>query len=181
MKTRILLTTALAVVALGAVGISQHVNAATETADVDARIVVPVTITKTSDLDFGDIAAGTGITEVTIAPVTGARTKDAGDAVLLASDAGNDATFDVDGEDGLTIAVDVPGNLDVVLDNGGGGTMAVEDFTWNFNAVTTTGDGTVALPAGAAAELSLGATLIVGANQAAGTYTDTLTINVNYQ
>lgn len=181
MKTRILLTTALAVVALGAVGMSQHVNAATGTGDVDARIVQPITITAVDDLKFGDIAAGTGADTVTIAPITGNRTKGAGDAVLINGGGEQDGTFDLDGEDGLTVTIDVPADGDVVVTSGGD-TMAVNTFTWSYDGGgVTTGDGTTVLAVGGPDVLSIGATLSVGAAQPAGTYTDTFDVIVNYQ
>lgn len=181
MKTRILFATGTALVALGAMGMSQQASAITTNSDIQAIIVEPVSLVSVDDLDFGSIAAGTlGSDTVTIAPNTGARTKGAGDAVLIGA-VGVDALLNLDGADGATVTIDVPANGTVTVDFGPE-SMAVDDFTWSYNGGgATTGDGTAVLAVGGPHGLSIGATLTVGAGQAAGTYTGNFDVVVNYQ
>lgn len=61
----------------------------------------------------------------------------------------------------------------IVLNNGAGGTMAVNDFN-----LETPGGGLVYTTTAFFLDLGIGATLNVGAGQAAGTYTGSFTVNV---
>lgn len=183
MKTKILLATGAALVALGTFGASHQAEAITTNGTVDAVIVQALTLTAVDDLDFGNIAAGTGVSEVTIAPASGARTLDAGDAVLIGGGTPQDGTFNLDGEDGLLVTIDLPANGDITVASGPN-TMAVDDFTYDYDAGADAGvgDGTnVPLSVGGPHTLSIGATLFVGAAQAAGTYTSTFPVTVTYE
>ncbi|QQG36911.1 MAG: DUF4402 domain-containing protein [Micavibrio aeruginosavorus] len=183
MTKRILLTTGLAVLALGALGISHQARAVSDTGDIEATIVQPITFTAVDTLDFGNIAAPTaGTNTVVIAPNTGARTlAGGGDGLLIAGGGEQDGTFNLDGEDTLTVDIDVPADGTVTVTSGAN-TMNVDVFTWAYDGGgATTGDGSVALAVGGPDVLSVGATLSVGTAQAAGTYTGTYTVDVTYQ
>ncbi len=93
-------------------------NAATADGTARATILQQVTVTNTSDLQFGTVAIGTGGGAVTVA-TGGGRTCA---ATLVCSGATTSAGFSVSGATGMNVAISVPGS--VTLTETGGGTMA---------------------------------------------------------
>ena len=158
---------------------------AQDTAAVDTRvgIIEPLTITKLSDLDFGDIVPSTGGTVVlnpTISPtctVTGA---------VIQSGECQPASFGGFGGAGQRVRVRRPINRTITL-TGPGADMTVTDITINGNPDMTpvrsnpnwerfligSADGTFVF--------RVGGTLNVNPNQAPGVYTGTFDIRLDYQ
>jgi len=141
------------------------------TAPATATIVSPIAITKTVDLQFGNVAASASAGTVTMDPA-GART--AGGGVTLPATTGTvtAASFTVTGTAGYTYAITLPGAATTLAN--GANTMTVDNFTSTPNATGTLTAGT--------STLTVGARLNVGANQASGLYTSTapFTVTVNY-
>jgi hypothetical protein len=174
MKKAIVFFSALFLMTLAA----QNVNAQpftgqkTATSATEATIITPIAITKTIDLNFGNVVSGTGTGTVTVVPA-GTRSS-AGDVTLPAATPGTitAATFNVTGLANATYSITLPTTLNVVS---GANSMVVNGFTSN---PTPTGT----LSASGAETVTVGATLNVGANQAAGTYTNAsdLEITVAY-
>ncbi len=152
------------VLALGLV--SGAANAATADGTARATILQQVTVTNTSDLQFGTVAIGTGGGAVTVA-TGGGRTCA---TTLVCSGATTAAGFSVAGATGMNVGVTVPGS--VTLTETGGATMSA---TLNSSAASLTLAGT------AADAFSVGGTLNVGGSQAAGAYAGTFTVTVNCQ
>ncbi|MCM3875970.1 MAG: DUF4402 domain-containing protein [Thermoanaerobaculia bacterium] len=128
-----------------------------------------ISLTKITDLAFGDLTAGASAGTVRIAP-NGNRTRTGG-VTLLASTFDN-ASFTVatpSGNRGYTIIL--PGSA--TLTSGGGFTMTVDTFRSNPSGSGTTNAAT------RTQTLNVGATLQVGANQKPGTYMGTFTVTVN--
>jgi hypothetical protein len=157
---------------------TQRVNAegpasASETANATATIITPISITNVADLNFGNIVAGTGAGTVTVA-TTGTRTS-TGDVILPSATLGtvNAAEFTVTGLADATYAITLP-TTSIDISETGGTTMTVDNFTSNPSVtdggVLTNGTQT----------LSVGATLNVGAGQAAGDYTGKFSVTVAY-
>jgi Mat/Ecp fimbriae major subunit len=140
-------------------------NAATATATARAKILRQVTLTNTSDLQFGTIVTGTTASTVLISS-SGARTCGTG---LLCSGASTAAGFNVTGTSGQVVAVSVPAT--VTLTSTAGNTMS---------ASLAASAATVTLAANAGS-FSVGGTLSVGANQADGDYEGTFTATADYQ
>jgi hypothetical protein len=164
----------LLVIVMLAFGISSFAQIS-RTANATAVILAPLTVTKTVDLDFGSIASSTG-GNVIVATDNNRTASGAG--VSLIGGTPTAAAFDITGEPSRTITVVTP-TLPVVLTGSVSGTM-------NISAVSSNPDvsgGTTILPVSGAVTLNLGATLVVGAAQPAGTYTNTtdFTVTVNYQ
>jgi hypothetical protein len=143
-------------------------NTATASANAAARIVSPIAIAKTTDLNFGDVVAGGAAGTVVVTPA-GARGAGGG-ATLGSGAAVTAAAFNVTGQANATYAITLPGSATVTS---GVNTMTVNTFTSN---PTPTGT----LSAGGSQALAVGATLQVGANQATGTYTGTFDVTVAY-
>lgn len=125
-------------------------------------------ISNTQALAFGTFAAGSGGGSVTVS-AGGVRTPSGG-VVLVSSGAGAAATFTVSG-DPVTYAINLPGDGTVTLTSGAN-SMAVGTFT-----SSPSGTGTLA---SGSQTLSVGATLSVGSNQAAGVYTGSFDVTVDY-
>jgi hypothetical protein len=140
------------------------------TANASATVIAPLTISATSELNFGSLAATAGGT-VTVS-TAGARTTTAG--VTLAGGTVSAASYLISAYNGANITISLP-SANITLANGGN-TMVVGNFTSTIPA------GNYTLTA-VTATLSIGADLTVAAAQPAGVYTNNadLTVTVNYQ
>lgn len=158
----------------GLAGISAlalHANpaqSAQATANANATIIAAITITKTLDLEFGSIVAGSVSSVVRVA-TNDSRSVVSGDATLAGA-ANQAASFDVTGEPSLTYAITLPASTTI---SGPGTDMTVDTFT-DSNSGTGTLDGT------GNDTFTVGADLTVGASQTAGSYTGTFDVTVNY-
>lgn len=144
----------------------------TATATASATIVTPISIDKTIDMNFGDIAIQS-ITDgtVTLAPA-GTRTKTGG--VTLPASATTSvaaASFDVAGENSYTYDITLPSSC-VITDPISLETMTVSDFTCSI--VVTEG----ALSESGTETFTVGATLAVTGGQANGVYTNNVAFDV---
>jgi len=142
------------------------------TATASATIVGPIGITNTANMNFGNVAvsnvAGTVVmTPAAVRSTTGGCTLPAITGTVAA------AAFNVTGAASYTYAITLPAAATTITS--GGNTMTVD--TW-----TSTPSGTGTLSAGGSQTLTVGATLNVGASQAAGTYVSgtPFTVTVNY-
>lgn len=133
---------------------------ATATATASATIVTPIAITKTADMNFGNVAVQTSTGGTVILAPAGTRTRTAGVTLPTVAGTVTAASFSVTGSGTYTYVITLPSS-DVTITSGLN-TMAVNTFT-------STPSGTGALTAGAQT-LTVGATLNVGAAQATGTY-----------
>jgi hypothetical protein len=142
------------------------------TATATATIVGPIGITNTANMNFGNVAvsnvAGTVVmTPAAVRSVTGGCTLPAITGTVAAG------AFNVTGAASYTYAITLPAAATTITS--GGNTMTVN--TWTSNP-----SGTGTLSAGGSQALTVGATLNVGASQAAGTYVSgtPFTVTVNY-
>ncbi len=146
---------------------AQSAFAASDTATSSVVIAAPITITKTIDLDFGTILAGTaGGTAVVSA--AGASTF-TGDVTAFGGTSGTAASFDITGDGTSTFSISHPSTTMT----GTGPAMAL--------AFANSSGATGALVAGAAT-VTVGGTLTVAAEatQTVGAYTGTMTVTVDY-
>jgi len=142
------------------------------TANASATIVTPITIDKTTDLNFGTIFKTPEGGTVT---VTAAGTRSASGVNVLAQSPSqfsdfSAATFTVNGDPSATYTVTLPADGSVTISNGAE-TMAVSSFISN-----ATGN----LNASGQEVFGVGATLTVAANQASGVYTGTFDVTAAY-
>ena len=153
---------------------SESFAQATATASATATIVTPIDISKTADMNFGNVAVhATQAGEVVLAP---GGTRTASNGVTLPATAGTvtAASFTVSGQANYTYAIMLPTGA-TVLDDGNSNTMNVD--TWTSSPATT---GT--LSSTGSQTLNVGAKLWVSGGQAAGVYTSTsnFSVTVNY-
>lgn len=155
--------------ALGAVVMTGSVMAASGTADVSATVVTPLTVTKVTDLQFGKFSTATGGGTVVINAADGARTQTG--AVTLQGGTTGRATFTLSGQSGLAYTATLD-NATITL-SGSGGTPPTMSAALTMNNQTGTFGGS-------SITLGVGGTLTVAGDQAAGTYTGSLAVTVNY-
>ena len=158
---------ALAIVMI-AFSVSTFAQGVSATANASATIITPLTITKTADMNFGNIAVGIIGGTVVLTPA-GARSA-TGDVSFQSIPAGAAAAFNVTGSAGLTYSITLP-TLPVPITSGGN-TMNLTLFTSN-----PASPGTLV---GGPNPLTVGATLTVGASQAVGAYTGSFSVTVAY-
>jgi spore coat protein U-like protein len=147
---------------------------ATGTAEAKATLIRPITISMETNLNFGTIVVPSSTTGGTVMVSTDGTTEVTGTDISLAESLGDPpttASFTVTGEPNGTYAITLPDDNTVTI-SGPGEDMTVTGFTSNP-------DGTGVL-AGGTQTLSVGATLNVGADQAAGEYAGEFTVTVAY-
>jgi hypothetical protein len=158
---KIIFFAAIAMIAFTTNAVAQ--SSATGTAATDAKVIAPITISKTVDMNFGNLVstvAGGAI----VLPTTGART---GDGTILAGPDGSPtaASFTVGGEADYTYGITLPaGPFDVKNSDTEPATMAVGTFVSSPDATGTLTSSTETL--------LVGATITLLANQAPGVYTN---------
>jgi len=144
----------------------------TATATASATIVTPLAITKTADMNFGNLAVNTNPGTVVLTAAASPTRKPTGGVTLMGGGTISAATFNISGLTGATYSVTLPASHTI---SSGGNNMTVDDFTSSStNGYTLTGGSDI---------LYVGATLYVNGSQAAGTYTSgtpfDVTINYN--
>lgn len=171
-NVRVLRAAFLSALAVGSMAVTMNVQAASTSADATATVILPISIAKVADLRFGKFAANTGGTVVMSAASARSATST---VVLSASAAGGAASFTVTGEPSTTYAITLPVGASPTTITGGGGadTMTVGTYTSTPSATGTTA-------VGGTQTLLVGATLNVASGQAAGAYTGSFSVTVDY-
>ena len=168
MKTTIkIFSLAIAIIGFSATSFAQVSATATAT----STIVTPIAISKTVDMNFGNVAVSSSAGTVVLA-TAGTRTATGGVTLPATSGTIAAAEFTVTGQAGYTYSITLPSTPTTVAS--GSNTMSVNAFTSNPDGTGTLTGGTQTL--------KVGATLNVGASQAAGTYISEapFTVTVNY-
>lgn len=167
LKERVVKLAVASAFALGGSTFGINAYAASATGNATATVIAPIAITNTADLAFGKFAASTGGT-VVMDPA-GARTA-TGAVVLSTVTPGAAASFDVTGDNNATYAISLPASATITS---GAVNMTVDTFTSTPSATGT-------LSATGAQTVTVGGTLTVASAQAAGAYTGTFSVTVEY-
>ena len=167
MKKLIALFAAIVLVA-GFTSVSGQVTA---TATGSATVITPIAISKTTDMNFGNLAVSTALGTVVLTPA-GTRTKSGGVTLPAVTGLVGAAVFHVTGLTGSTYSITLPSTYSI--SDGATHTMTIDTFT---STPSTTGT-----LAGGAQDIQVGATLNVAGSQVAGTYTSGtgFPVTVNY-
>ncbi|MCF8450820.1 MAG: DUF4402 domain-containing protein [Taibaiella sp.] len=166
----------IAIASVAVIGFSNASFAqATATASASANIITPITIVKTVDMNFGNVAVSATLAGTVIMTPAGIRTTGGAGGVTLPATTGtvSAASFTVSGSASYTYDITLPSTATIT--DGASHNMTV-------NAFTSTPSATGTLSAGGTETLTVGATLNVSAAQAAGTYTNAtaVPVTVNY-
>ncbi|HYC03525.1 MAG TPA: DUF4402 domain-containing protein [Azospirillaceae bacterium] len=169
MKLSTILKSAAATLVLAAVAGSA--NAATSNFTASATVVAPIAVTTGTNLSFGGIIASASAGTVVI-DAAGARSTTGG--ATASGGTVSAASFNVTGAPSTAYNITLPASANI---SSGGDNMSVA-----FAAATHLTGGSTArtLTAGGTDTFNLGGTVSVGANQAAGSYSGTFTMTVNY-
>lgn len=164
-----LMNRAVAGVVIATLGLSAgvaHAAPVTANASAKARILKPITVTNTSDLDFGTIVTGAA---ASVAVSTGAvRTCGAG---LTCTGTVTAANFNISGTKNEVVTI--TGDNTVTLNNGTGG---------NMTATLTRSASTITLIDSAiGGSFQVGGTLSLAATQPDGNYIGSFQVIVDYQ
>lgn len=148
---------------------------ATATASCSANIITPISISKTTDMNFGNVAVSATLSGTVVLAPAGTRTTGGGGGVTLPSTTGtvSAAAFTVSGQASYTYAITLPSSC--TISDGSSHTMTVNGFTSSPSSTGT-------LSTGGTQTLTVGATLNVSAAQAANSYTNStgVPVTVNY-
>lgn len=168
MKFRIFLTIAPALLCSAG-----HLHAQeTATATATATIVTPISISKGVDMNFGNVAVQSSSAGTVVLTTAGVRSATGGVTLPATTGTITAASFTVTGTAGYTYSITLPASALTITS--GGNTMTVSNFTSDPSGTGTLTGGTQTV--------KVGATLNVGAAQAAGTYVSgtPFSVTVNY-
>lgn len=158
-----ILPTALA---FGVFAFTGAAHAASVTASASATVATPIAISETSSMNFGTVVAS-ATAGTAVLSTAGAVTTTGGVTTLASTPSA--AAFSVTGQSGQTFSVSLPTSATL---SSGANNMTIDTFNHSLGTTPTLTGGT--------ATFSVGATLNVSANQAAGAYSGTYAVTVNY-
>jgi hypothetical protein len=143
---------------------------ATATANASATIVTPISISKNTDMNFGNIATDGSVGTVVLTPAAG-RTPSGGVTLPATVGSVTAASFTVSGSGSYTYAITLPSSVIIAS---GSDQMTVDNFTCTPGATGTLSSGEEII--------TVGATLNLVASQAEGAYTSAtpFAVTVNY-
>ena len=136
-----------------------------------ALVLIPLTLTKIDDLDFGTVVSSNVSGMVAIDATTGSRTV-AGGVSAVASDIGHRARFATAGSPNQSVIVTIAAPL--ALANGSGDTISVLALTLDGPPVRTID------PVTRNFFFGIGGVILIGADQPEGVYQATFDITATY-
>ena len=148
--------------AIASISISTLAIAASDTGNATANIVAPITITNTSDLQFGDIVAAAGTVTIAADGTPG--------GTLSSTGTQSAGTFDITGEGTKTFSIAI-----ATVSNLTDGTDTIP-----LSAYTNTEGGATGTLVGGALTLGVGATITLTGTEGAGAYTGSYSVTVDY-
>ena len=166
--TKFLTKAALAATVATGLFASPALAADTEAFTATARIVSPLTLTNTADLNFGTITMLSGLVSSDVVVSQDGSSDNCG--ANLSCTAGSAASFDVEGSinQGVSITLDMPANPGLLM-NGAASVAFVADAP---ASVTLDGLGE--------ASFNIGGTITVTSATTDGTYTNDIDVTVEY-
>lgn len=160
--------------------VSQAAYAGTSSSVTKLNIIPAASLTKTQDLDFGRVLAGTAVGNVRINARTGIRSRTG--AVVLVGTTSSRAAFLASGAAGLTVRFSIGANTIFLNRVGGGASVRLNTFRISTGATAPQSlPRNFVLPTSGSQTYFIGGNLRVAANQAAGIYQGTFNLTMNYQ
>ena len=172
MKTTVLKFFTLSVAIFAFSNISFGQSSATETANAGANIISPLTITKDTDLHFGDLVPSTTESVTVVMSQSGVITSAA--QYYLSTGTRSAASFKITGQPNHSY--NIVADETVTLAGPSGSTMTLT-FDPNLSITGTS----ITMPSSGTETLNLGGSLVLAANQVSGTYTVDFDVTVAYE
>jgi hypothetical protein len=141
-------------------------------ANAAATIVTPISISKVTDLNFGNISlnpTSPGGTVYLAPSAAGTRTPSAGVSLPSVTGTVSAAKFGVGGEGTSTFSIGIPSSI--TINGPSSSTMSI---------VPESSPASTGTLVGGALDLYVGGTITVGSSQTLGAYTGTFAVTVNY-
>lgn len=153
----------------------------TEQATARGTVLLPLTLTRVQDLDFGTVLASPLAGSVTIDADSGARSFGGG-VTLLAFNTGQRAVFNGVGTDGQQVDVSLTPPAGGVLNRvGGGATVTISSMTLDSQGTGTAFNRSLTInDVNGAFQVGVGGTFAIAANQMNGVYQATFDVTVDY-
>jgi hypothetical protein len=156
-------------------------QAASDSATATAVVLIPIAITKTADMNFGNMVEGNGTITLN---TDGSRSKSGTSPLVAAGSSPTAAAFHVTGDSSQTFAISYP-SAPTTLAGPSSSTMA---FTYCSEVTATNAASSATCPTAAttgtlssgSAYIFVGGTVTATTGQTTGTYTGTLTVSVDY-
>lgn len=160
-----------AVAAAAAACLCTPASAATVTAQVQAKVVKPLAIQSTQDLDLGTIVLGPGAWSGATVSLSRTGTLSC-PANVTCSGATQVAIYNVTGSNGETVGIDVP-NVTLVNQFDSSKTLTLTPDHAASILLTNSGN--------PGKDVDIGGSIILNSTTAGGTYTGTFNVTANYQ
>ena len=172
MKTTVLkfFTLSVAIFAFSTISFGQDTS--TGTASAGANIISPLTITKDTDLHFGDLVPSTTESVTVVMNQSGVITSAA--QYYLSTGNRTAASFKITGQPNHSY--NIVADETVTLAGPSGSTMTLT-FDPNLSITGTS----ITMPSSGTETLNLGGSLVLAANQVSGTYTVDFDVTVAYE
>jgi hypothetical protein len=168
MKKVTIILTGVILMTITALNANAQGSSATSSATASARIITPIALSTTQNLNFGNIAASTTPGTVVISTAN-ARTSTGG-VTPSAIGAFTQAIYAASGENNATYSIQLPSSVSI---SDGTHTMTVDNFVSDPGSTGT-------LSGTGAQTINVGATLNVAASQATGNYSGTYDVTIAY-
>ena len=168
------LTLAFGVAALAVAAESAYAQSASVTTTGTATVVSPLTLTKSTDLAFGNIVRpSSGSNTITIDSASGNRTLLGGGNGALASSTSTRASYSVQGEGGQSFSITIPPSLSLTR-SGGTETLPVT------LSASTSGALSGAVGDAGVASFGVGGSLQLDSTAVSGNYSGTFNVTIGY-
>jgi hypothetical protein len=151
---------------------------ASATATTKIKIVTPLTLANTVDLNFGSIAVGSAASTAVLTPAATSAASITGDGTLLTSSSARTAAlFTATGQASSNFAITVDKTVLVKPKSGAGADMTL---TTSCSETGSEGSYTSALETSSSKVFYVAGSLAINGGQAANEYEGTINVTVNY-
>ena len=167
-----------ALMLVGASGAMAAANSSSDTANVSATIIQPITVQKTQDLAFGTIVkpSSASSTVTLTAAATPVRTVTGSDGIALASTTPTDGKFTVTGEGGQSFTLSIPASINMSGPSSSSITVTTSNDAGCTSACALSGS----LGSPGTLSFNVGGSFTLPSTQTTGLYSGSVTATATY-